>query len=80
MDPDELREKLKEQPFEPFEVVMTNGDRFSVRHSEMAHLTVDTLYVFRDIDAEREIAVGPSIRCAVVNISTLEPLPEKKAS
>ena len=79
MDPEELRQRLR-QPFDPFVVVMTNGDRFEVRHPEMAHLTVDTLYVFKDIDLDRDIAVGPGTWCAVVNISTLEPLTQKKAS
>jgi hypothetical protein len=80
MGPEELRQRLRKQPFDPFTVVMTNGDRFDRRHPEMAHLTVDTLYVFEDIDLKREIAVSPGIWCAVVNISVLEPLAQKKAS
>jgi len=33
-----LKELLQKQPFEPFEIRLSNGERYEVRHPEMALL------------------------------------------
>jgi hypothetical protein len=35
MLPNELRETLKQQPFEPFRLVMTDGTGFEIRHPDL---------------------------------------------
>ena len=43
MSAETIREMLHRQPFEPFEVVMSNGDRYPVRHPGFAMLVRQTL-------------------------------------
>ena len=38
MNPETIREILRKQPFEPFEVHLTNGETHSVRHPEQVAL------------------------------------------
>lgn len=35
MNADTIRELIRRQPFEPFEIRMTNGDVHQIRHPEM---------------------------------------------
>lgn len=35
MPPEELRDTLKHQPFEPFRIVLTDGEGYDVRHPDM---------------------------------------------
>jgi hypothetical protein len=35
MAPEELREVLKQQPFEPFRLVMTDGASYDIRHPDL---------------------------------------------
>lgn len=35
MAPEELREVLRQQPFEPFRIVMTNGAFYDIRHPDL---------------------------------------------
>jgi hypothetical protein len=45
MSPDTLRDLLRRQPFVPFELRMTNGDRYLVAHPELALLAGSRLVV-----------------------------------
>lgn len=38
MNAEAIRELLRHQPFEPFEVVMSSGERYSVKHPEFLML------------------------------------------
>ena len=42
-----ILELLHRQPFQPFEVRMSNGDRFEVGHPEMALLSKSNLVIGR---------------------------------
>jgi hypothetical protein len=35
MAPEELRDALRQQPFEPFRLVMTDGNGFEIRHPDL---------------------------------------------
>lgn len=35
MSPDQLRDALKQQPFEPFRLVMTDGVGYEIRHPDL---------------------------------------------
>jgi hypothetical protein len=43
---------LKRRPFQPFRVVTSSGERYEVRHPEMAFLTRTSLVLGLDPDAE----------------------------
>ena len=51
MKADEIRDALKKQPFEPFEVRMGSGDVVPVRHPEFAMVTPTGRVMFVWVDA-----------------------------
>jgi len=68
----ELREVLREHPFEPFRVQLTNGSAYDVRHPEMALLTRHSLHV---VDATR--SGGPTdrvVKCDLIHVVAIEPI------
>ncbi len=79
MNPFDLREALRTQPFEPLVVVTNSGDRYVIKHPEMAQLMENgTLLIFEP--SERDDATAKRMtRVGYVNIAALEPLREKAA-
>ena len=45
MTPEELRESLRQQPFEPFRLVMTDGEGYDIRHPDLLWVGERTAYV-----------------------------------
>ena len=64
MNSEAIRELLKNQPFQPFEVRLTNGDVHLVKHPECVVITKSRL-VIADLDADR-IAI-----CALLHVASL---------
>jgi hypothetical protein len=67
MNAETVREMLNRRPFEPFEVRMSNGDRYQVRHPEFAMLVRQTL-VIGYADSDR-ISI-----CSLLHVASLERL------
>lgn len=63
---------LSKRPFEPFQVVMSSGERYAIKHPEMALLTRRTLYVGLGADAD-EIPADAEI-CSLLHVTAIEPL------
>jgi len=67
MNAETIREWLNRQPFEPFEVRLSNGERYQVRHPELLA-----------IGKNRIIIVDPStdrvVHVALVHINSIEAL------
>ncbi len=45
MSPEELRESLRHQPFEPFRIVLTDGAGYDVRHPDLLWVGQRAAYV-----------------------------------
>jgi hypothetical protein len=45
MSPDELRDSLRQQPFEPFRIVLTDGTAYDVRHPDLLWVGQRSAYV-----------------------------------
>jgi hypothetical protein len=45
MAPQELRDALKQQPFEPFRIVMTDGQGYDIRHPDLLMVGLRTATV-----------------------------------
>jgi hypothetical protein len=45
MSPMELRESLRQQPFEPFRIVLTDGGAYDVRHPDLLWVGQRSAYV-----------------------------------
>ena len=67
-----FRDLLKQQPFEPFRIVMSSGVTYEVRHPEMAALTRTAIYVGIDI-ADDGVPAHFKI-CSLLHVTAIEPL------
>lgn len=56
---------LRQQPFQPFVVQMSNGTRFEVRHPEMAALAKSNLIIARPDSDEVEY-------CALLHVANVK--------
>jgi hypothetical protein len=67
-----FKELLTRRPFEPFRVVMSSGERYEVRHPEMAWLTRTTLYV--GTGREQSGVPDEATMCSLLHVATVEPI------
>jgi hypothetical protein len=63
---------LKAQPFEPFRIILSGGERFEVRHPEMAFLTRTKLVLGLDPDS-RGVAEDWTM-CSLLHVTAIEPV------
>jgi hypothetical protein len=45
MTPEELRDELRQQPFQPFRLVMSDGEGYDIRHPDLLWIGKRTAYV-----------------------------------
>lgn len=66
-----FREMLSKRPFQPFRLVMSSGEKYDVRHPEMALLTRSDMLVGTAVEdgvpAEFKI-------CSLLHVATVEPI------
>ena len=67
-----FREMLAKRPFMPFRLVMSSGEKYEVRHPEMAFLSKTDIYVGIDI-ADDDIPNHYKI-CSLLHVTAIEPL------
>lgn len=73
-----FRDLLAQQPFKPFRLVMSSGERYDVRHPEMAMLTRTSILVGTDI-ADDGVPAEFKI-CSLLHVATIEPLSASASS
>lgn len=66
-----FRDLLAEQPFKPFRLVMSSGEKYEVRHPEMAMLMKTDLLV--GIAEEDGLPTRFKI-CSLLHVATIEPI------
>jgi hypothetical protein len=75
MSGDSIRELLRAQPFERFEVHLSSGDVYQVQHPEQVLLTGASLYIwYPDSDPHSDHVV----RCSLLHVTGVE-YAEKRA-
>lgn len=67
-----FRQLLTQRPFKPFRLVMSSGERYEVRHPEMAWLTRTDILV--GIDETNEGVPAEFRICSLLHVTTVEPL------
>lgn len=72
MNAEAVRSMLRKQPFQPFEIVMSSGERHLVKHPEFVIVTANRLVVV-DPDTERFARLG------LLHISELQTLEKQTA-
>jgi len=68
---DELQEALRQTPFEPFRLHLTNGMVYEIRHPEMALLTRHGVHVVELTKAGKP--TDKVVKCDLIHVAALEP-------
>lgn len=68
-----FRDLLSTRPFRPFRLVMSSGERYEVRHPEMAMVMKSDILVGTDYDEEVEAPARFKI-CSLLHVTAVEPL------
>ena len=79
MNADTVRTWLKQQPFQPFEFVMSNGERYRIDHPENAMLLQNRVVVAFDSRPDRKLPDQTAF-LSYLHIAAIEPAAEKKAA
>jgi len=69
MNPDEIRELLQRDPFEPFRIKLTNGDAYNIVDPNSVALGRRRLFVAFSDDADRWAV------CSYLHVAAIESLP-----
>jgi hypothetical protein len=67
-----FRELMTQRPFQPFQLVMSSGQTYDVRHPEMALLTRSDMLV--GIDETNEGVPAHFKICSLLHVTPVEPL------
>lgn len=75
MAPQDIIKRLKREPFEPFQIVKEDGERWPVQRRNHAHIVPrNVIYLFRQAENEEEgIMDGPLI-LSMDKIKAIEPI------
>ena len=68
MSGDSIRELIRAQPFQPFEVHLSSGDVYPVGHPEQVLVTGASVYIWYP-DSEKEDHV---VRCSLLHVTGVE--------
>jgi len=73
MAPEELRDTLKQQPFEPFRIVLTDGQGYEVRHPDLLLVGKRSATVGLAGDGSQPY-YERTVKVDLLHISRIEPL------
>ena len=74
---DQIRDRLRQQPFRPFRIIASEGLRFDILHPELLHVGRRDLIVGLP-DAMNPAIYDDIVRVAIVHVVALEDLPAKQ--
>jgi hypothetical protein len=79
MRPNDIDTQLKQRPFVPFRIHLSEGCHYDIRHPEMLLIsrTVLAIAVYDDPSADRPARI---VMCDPVHVTRLEPINGKVAS
>jgi hypothetical protein len=73
MVPEELKDTLKEQPFRPFRIVLTDGESYDIRHPDLLWVGKRTAWVGWTKWAQDELH-DRAVKVDLLHIVRVEPL------
>ena len=73
MRPEDVREHVNKQPFEPFRIYMSDGATFDVRHPDLCLIGRSAVYVVIP-DTRRPWMYDRLAHCALIHITRIEPV------
>jgi hypothetical protein len=72
MTSQDFQRLLRARPFQPFRIVMSSGERYEVRHPEMAFLMRTKLVLGLDPDSQG--VADDWVMCSLLHITAVEPI------
>jgi len=72
--PNQIKERLRQQPFVPLRFVASSGDKYEVRHPDMVWVGVNEIHVGNPSSKDPTLYSGVS-RLALMHITGMEDLP-----
>ncbi|MGF1582988.1 MAG: hypothetical protein ACFCD0_27015 [Gemmataceae bacterium] len=72
MSPDELRKTLKQQPFEPFRIILSDGGSYEVRHPDRLMVGQRTAIVGMTSSPD-QVLFELSAKVDLLHITRIEP-------
>jgi len=78
MTPEELRDSARQKPFEPFRIVLTDGEGYDVRHPDLIMVGQRTAFVGLTGDPGQTF-FERAVKVDLLHISRIEPLGASKA-
>ncbi len=79
MSNNELRNTLKQQPFQPFRLLLTDGACFDIRHPDLLWVGASTAYVGLTGDPGKTF-FEESVKVDLDHVTRIEPLEKKKTA
>ncbi len=73
MRPEELRDVIREQPFRPFRIFVSDGSAYDVRHPELIMVTRRRVHIALPT-ANGDDVPDDFVRCDPVHITRIEPI------
>ena len=77
--PDDIRQRVRSQPFVPFRVVTSSGEAIEVFHPDLVMIGRREIHVGRPSARRPEFYDGVS-RIAIMHITAMEDLPRRSGS
>jgi hypothetical protein len=74
----QFKERMAEEPFRPFRLIMSSGDTYEVRNHDSAWVLRNAIEIGLDPDAEGMVAL--TRHCAILRIANIEDIPTSKAA
>lgn len=74
MRPDDIIALLRERPFRPFRIKLSNGDTYDVHHPELAIVGRTTVHIGVPGPQGPDGPVERLVNCALIHITQTEPL------
>lgn len=74
MAPEELHDTLKHQPFEPFRIVLTDGQAYDIRHPDLLLVGKRSAVVGLAGDSNTPY-YERTVKVDLLHVSRIEPLP-----
>ena len=73
-----LLESIKAQPFEPFSIVMSSGEKYSIEHPENVQLLKHAALIYTKMNRRFPEVVDEYVRASYLHMSALEPVAPPK--
>ena len=74
MRPEDVIQLLRQQPFQPFRMWLSDGAEFEIRHPEMVQVGKSTMTIFTYLSNEPEEAKEQQVEVSLLLTESVEPL------